>query len=139
MKPYRTEWRIYHEELLLAGSLDMLYELEDGTYFIADWKRSKEINTTHKYEKYPKFSSIEGLESIPDTNYWHYAIQLNLYRMILQEKYQKVISKMAIIIMHPNQDNYQMLDIPAMNSEIEIIKKNRLTWLKGGDTLITRI
>ena len=26
LKPYRTEWTIYHEDLKLAGSIDMIYE-----------------------------------------------------------------------------------------------------------------
>ena len=38
LKPYRTEWMIYDEDLKLAGSIDMVYENADGTLSIYDWK-----------------------------------------------------------------------------------------------------
>jgi hypothetical protein len=32
LKPYRTEWTVFHEEARIAGSIDMVYEMiEDGT------------------------------------------------------------------------------------------------------------
>jgi len=45
LKPYRTEWIIYHEDLKLAGSIDMIYENEDGTKLIkkAVWDTTQEI------------------------------------------------------------------------------------------------
>ena len=46
--PYRLEWRIFHEELDLAGSVDFVGKCEDGTYWIVDWKRSKEIKRQGK-------------------------------------------------------------------------------------------
>jgi len=30
-RPYRTEWMIYDEELRFAGSVDMIFQNEDGT------------------------------------------------------------------------------------------------------------
>ena len=33
MTPYRTEWMVYHEELRLAGSIDMIFENKvEGSY-----------------------------------------------------------------------------------------------------------
>ena len=43
LKPYRTEWCVYYEELKLSGSIDMIFENPDGTLQIYDWKRCKEI------------------------------------------------------------------------------------------------
>ena len=34
LKPYRTEWMIFDEDLKLAGSIDMVYENPDGTLSI---------------------------------------------------------------------------------------------------------
>jgi hypothetical protein len=34
LKPYRTEWTIYDEELKIAGSIDMVYEKPNGTLAI---------------------------------------------------------------------------------------------------------
>ena len=43
LKPYRTEWVVYYEELKISGSIDMIFENPDGTLQIYDWKRCKEI------------------------------------------------------------------------------------------------
>ena len=64
LKPYRTEWMIWHEDLQLAGSIDMVFENKDGTFEIYDWKRSKEIKTA----PWLRFSKTPCLEHIPDTN-----------------------------------------------------------------------
>ena len=44
LEPYRTEWTIFHEELRLSGSIDMVFRnKKDGTFSIYDWKRCREI------------------------------------------------------------------------------------------------
>jgi hypothetical protein len=46
VEPYRTEWRIAAPEYSLAGSVDFVGLLPDGTYCIMDWKRSKNLPTS---------------------------------------------------------------------------------------------
>ena len=41
MEPYRTEWMVWDKELKFAGSIDMIYENDDGSLELYDWKRSK--------------------------------------------------------------------------------------------------
>ena len=84
--PYRTEWMIYDEDLKLAGSIDMVYENSDGTLMIYDWKRCKDIAKTSNFNKY---ALTESINNLPDTNYWHYSLQLNTYKAILERKYEK--------------------------------------------------
>jgi hypothetical protein len=81
LKPYRTEWMIYDEDLKLAGSIDMVYENPDGSLMIYDWKRAKEISKTTGFKKYGK---TECINHLPDTNFWHYSLQLNTYKAILE-------------------------------------------------------
>ncbi len=49
-RPYRTEWMVYHEELRLARSIDMVFENKDGTLQIYDWKRCRDIKKTMPLE-----------------------------------------------------------------------------------------
>ena len=35
-KPFRTEWKIFDEKQLIAGTLDMVYKKPDGSLFIFD-------------------------------------------------------------------------------------------------------
>lgn len=119
--PYRTEWMIYHEDLKLAGSVDMVYEdpnSNDGSLMIYDWKRSKEIKKT---DHFLKFSKTECISHLPDTNYWHYSLQLNTYKAIIEEKYGKKVSKLCLVCLHPNNKNktFQIIPVPDLQNEVK--------------------
>ena len=118
LKPYRTEWTIYHEELKLAGSIDMVYENPDGTLSIYDWKRSAEINRFNAWDKY---AITECINHMPDSNFWHYALQLNTYKAILEEKYEKIVKDLYLVRLHPNcEDNtYELIKVPDLKRDIK--------------------
>lgn len=117
MVPYRTEWRVYDEDLKMAGSIDMVYENPDGTLAIYDWKRVREIKQTNEWRK---FATDERIGHVPDTNYWHYALQLNLYKTILERRYGKTVSSMVLVRLHPEAEtaSYELVSVPPMVHEI---------------------
>jgi hypothetical protein len=117
LKPYRTEWCVYYEELKLSGSIDMIFENPDGTLQIYDWKRCKEISYESGFGKSARTACISHL---PDTNFWHYALQLNVYRAILEQKYEKKITGLYLVCMHPDNPykNYDRIEVPFMDKEI---------------------
>lgn len=116
--PYRTEWMIYDESTKLAGSIDMLFKLPDGSLHIYDWKRAKAITKTTAYNQY---ALTECISHLPDTNYWHYALQLNTYKSILERCYGERISGMFLIGLHPNQPNYQRFSVPVLADEMDAL------------------
>ena len=62
LKAYRTEWCVFHEELKLSGSIDMLFIDENtGEFMIYDWKRSKGIEYENNYGKSAITSCIDCL------------------------------------------------------------------------------
>lgn len=126
-KPYRTEWMIYDEDLKLSGSIDMVYENPDGSLNIYDWKRAKEITRTNSFNK---FAITKAISSIPDTNFWHYALQLNTYKSILERKYGKVIKDLYLIRLHPNAESYEKIVLPDLSKEIQILFQQRLVDLQ---------
>ncbi len=93
--PFRTEMMIYDEDLKICGSVDMLFQNEDGTLSIYDWKFAKEIQT-HSYGK----KALAPIEQWNDCNTVHYALQLNVYREILERKYGYTIRDMVLVFMH---------------------------------------
>ena len=119
MQPYRTEWCIYHEEYKLMGCLDILYTTTDNygnvEYILCDWKRCKDISKTSKYDKMCLNSK---LDDIPDAGFWRYSIQLNLYAIILRDKYDIDVSQMFIINFHPNGSNYDVVTVSDMKEKI---------------------
>lgn len=116
LKPYRTEWTIYDKQLKLAGSIDMVYENPDGTLMIYDWKRCKEIKKDNRWDT----STHPFLSHIPDCNFWHYSLQLNTYKAILEKNYDKKITKMCLICLHPNNKNKSYLEYEVDDMDVEM-------------------
>jgi len=77
LRPYRTEWTVFHEELKLSGTIDMLFENLD-----------------------PATGKPDGTFAI---------LQLNLYKLILTEKYGIRVSSMYIVCLHPQNANMDYL------------------------------
>lgn len=117
LKPYRTEWMIYDTELKFAGSIDMVYENEDGTLMIYDWKRAKEIN---KSTSFGQKSITSCIQHVPDTNFWHYSLQLNTYKALLEKIYNKKVTDLFLVRLHPNhpEKTYELIRCADMQKEI---------------------
>lgn len=109
-KPYRAEWTVYHEEFKLAGTIDMVFVLPDGTLEVYDWKRTKGL-----VKKGYSNALHPAIAHLPDTNFWQYAVQLNLYRYILEAKYDKKVSGMFLACFHPTQPAYQVEPVPELD------------------------
>jgi ATP-dependent exoDNAse (exonuclease V) beta subunit len=125
-RPYRTEWMIYDEDVKISGSIDMVYENEDGTLSIYDWKRAKEISKTTRFNKYATNAIIDH---IPDTNFWHYSLQLNTYKAILERKYKKQIKDLYLVRLHPNnpRETFDLIKCANLQDEVAALFEDRLT------------
>ena len=112
LTPYRTEWMVWDKELRLAGSVDMLFENPDGTLQIYDWKRVEELKHEPEFNKY---ATTHCISHLPDTNFWHYALQLNVYKAILESKYDKKITDLYLVCLHPDNVSvsYTHLTLPT--------------------------
>jgi hypothetical protein len=134
LKPYRSEWMIFDEDVRLAGSIDMVFkasadENDDDELYIYDWKRCKDIKKTSPFNE---FSHTDCISHLPDTNYWHYALQLNTYKAILESKYNKKVTKLCLVCLHPNLSSYQLLTVPDLSNEIKelfALRKQQLSLL----------
>jgi hypothetical protein len=119
MRPYRSEWYVFDEDedVRVCGSIDMLFsDIADETnrrLFIVDWKRSKEIRTRNVFEKgYGPCSHYDSC------NHVQYSLQLNLYKYILEAKYDKVIVGMMLVILHPTNKTYKLFPVADMQADI---------------------
>jgi CRISPR/Cas system-associated exonuclease Cas4 (RecB family) len=142
LEPYRSEWMIWDSDFKLAGTMDAVFKnTRTGNLCIYDWKRvSSSLEPDISVVKWgyevaedewlqPVSSSIqsmkEPLQDIKDTKYWHYALQLNLYRYILEKNYGVIIEEMCLVQIHPSFENYRIHRIPRMNEAIERILEYR--------------
>ena len=121
LEPYRTEWSIFDGIIGLAGQIDMLYKKKDGTYAIYDWKRVKEIKKDNSYEK--------GIGNLDHCNYNHYSLQLNVYKRLLETRYDMKISEMMLVILHPDNKTFLLENLNDMSPYIDMIFKKRFEGL----------
>lgn len=105
-RPFRTEWIVYDEKNKVAGTIDFVLANENGDLILLDWKRSKEIKYENSFSK--GFPPIAHLQ---DCNFNHYCLQLNLYRHILETKYNKKVLGMFLAVFHPNYPEPQFIHI----------------------------
>jgi ATP-dependent exoDNAse (exonuclease V) beta subunit len=120
VEPYRTEWMVFWEEYKIAGSIDMVFVNPDGSLQIYDWKRCEEIECE---DRFGKTATTEGIQHLPDTNFWHYALQLNVYKTILEKKYEKTVSKLCLVCLHPNNPykTYTQIPVPILEKEMSTV------------------
>lgn len=129
LTPYRTEWVIYNEDLKMSGSIDMVYENPDGTLSIYDWKRSKSITKKDTFNS--SYASTECISHLPNSNFWHYSIQLNMYKAILEEKYGKKVTDLYLVRLHPNNINktYDLIKCSDLSSEVSELFEERKKYI----------
>ena len=72
---------VFSPRFRIAGSIDVLARRRDGSFSIIDWKFIKTLRMT-------AFSNKRGIhlatQHLPDCNYFHYALQTNIYEHILK-------------------------------------------------------
>lgn len=124
LTPFRTEWMIYDEPSKLAGSVDMLFKdpTDPNTLHIYDWKRCKEITKTSQF---CKTSTNPLIEELPDTNYWHYCLQLNMYKYIIEKNYGYKVNDLYLVALHPDNENYKKIKVVNLQPQVELLVKER--------------
>lgn len=122
LKPYRTEWSVYDYELGIAGSIDFV-DNQNGEYSIYDWKRSErlivnglpaKINPYGEKGNYP-------LEHLDNSPYYHYALQLSIYKYILEHNYNMKIVHLRLGIFHPSYMKPYLLEMPYLEDEVNTL------------------
>ena len=130
--PYRTEWCVWHEDYQLAGSIDMIFENPDGTLQIYDWKRvNKDLGPGHPNPRFPKYGIITGLDTMVDSPFWHYALQLNMYKRVLETKYGKQVTALYLVCLHPTHPGYLRIHVPFIPGAIDCVLRYRKAQLQG--------
>ncbi len=121
--PHRTEWKIFDEEYEISGTVDFL--AKNGTeYEIYDWKRSLKVVDSisgrpiveNRWDK-----GLFNLKDMGDTSYNHYSIQLSLYRYILEKNYEIDVSKLFLVVLHPDYIKYYKVEVPYLKDKVEYI------------------
>lgn len=127
--PFRSEWRIFSERYRVAGTLDFLAG-EKGRFELWDWKRSSKVVSPEGEPICEGFRGKCGVKAsvahIPDTSYWHYALQLSLYRYILETEYDIPTAVARLGVFHPDYGCPWVVEVPYLRREAKAILDSRL-------------
>ena len=121
MTPHRTELCIFHCALRVAGQIDALFLDANWNLVIVDWKRVRTLRTEgFDPLRYP-------FDCLPDCNYWLYALQLNLYKYILEStEYAFDVSAMYLAVVHPEQPVPRLVEVPRLDAEMRALHEHEI-------------
>ena len=123
IEPYRQEWPVYDKDLNIAGTIDLICQNDDGEFTIYDWKRSSKVVNAQGQpivEGFRGKMSYNGI-SLPDTSFYHYCIQQNLYRYMLEKHYGIKIKAMNLVVLCPDYPTYYVASVPKMDQLVQQI------------------
>lgn len=114
---------VYCEKFKIAGTVDLLlYNKTNNIYSLLDWKTSKKISKTAYGGKK---GILKETSDLPDTKFNHYALQLSLYRYLLEKNYGINVQEQSIV--HLDRDSIKEHPTPYMEDYIVSLLKNYYT------------
>jgi hypothetical protein len=120
IKPYRQEWPVYDLKLNVAGTIDLICQEDDGTFTIYDWKRSSKVVNAFGQPITEGFNgkmSLNGI-NLPDTSFYHYCLQQNLYRYMLETHYGIRVRAMNLVVLCADYPSYYVAQVPKMDEVV---------------------
>ena len=119
---------VFSPRFRVAGSIDLLCQFDDMNFDIGDWKFVKAIDTS----SYGNRTSIHPATSmLPDCNFYHYALQLNCYKMILKiEGYIPPQAKVRHFLMRYNAEThaFERIDLPDLSLQAMMLIAWNISW-----------
>jgi len=113
---------IYSTEIKIAGTIDLLvFNPNDNSYTIIDWKTSKKIPTT-AYNN--KTGIKKSTSNILDCKFNHYSMQLSLYKYILKKFYNLNIKNLKIAHLMDEQCNIILAEDYSTNIPLMLEDSN---------------
>ena len=118
------ELPIGSEEYDIASCVDHLfYNKLTGGLVLVDYKTNSLMDGYNK-KPYKKAMKVP-LSHINDDALHHYHIQLSIYKYLIEKYAGLKVDEMFIVYMSENIENYEIIDIPYLKEEVEMILNTR--------------
>lgn len=116
------EFIIGSSEYDIASAVDHLFINKfTGELIMIDYKTNSDI---YKNDKYARKMKVP-LNKLKDNTINHYALQLSIYKFLI-EKYTNIkISEFFIVWFSEKNDNYTIIEVPYLENEVIKILENR--------------
>jgi hypothetical protein len=81
---------------------------------IFDWKRTPEMKKENRWD-----SGLAPICHLDDCKFNHYSLRLNIYKFILEQKYEKTVKSLTLVCFHPLNDDFFMEKVDDLQHEIK--------------------
>jgi len=122
-KAYRTEWEIFAEDEHLAGSIDLVMKTDTG-YVLVDWKCSDKLE--EHMRSFAGKRMKEPLSMLEDCDGKQYALQLSIYRWILQKYYDVNVVDQYVCSIHEEKPYHT--NLPYLKHHVCFLMRCRREW-----------
>ena len=120
----QDELPIGSEEYDIASCVDHLfYNKLTGGLVLVDYKTNSLMDGYNK-KAYKKAMKVP-LSHLNDDALHHYHIQLSIYKYLIEKYTGLKVDEMFIVYMSENIENYEIIDIPYLKEEVEMILNTR--------------
>lgn len=117
------EFVIGSREYDIASCVDDLFVNKlTGGLVMVDYKTNTDIYKNDKYAKKMK----PPLDHLKDTTLNHYALQVSIYKFLIETYTDLKVDEMFIVWFSENNENYEILEVPYLKKEVKEI----LEWRK---------
>lgn len=118
LKPIRSEWVIFNEDITRASAIDGVFLNKKGEIVIVDLKTYKEMT----FEGYKDKTMFPPLDHVPDAKYWMTSLQIGVYDNWLRNYYNVPVSDTHYIF-HINKEVTDYHIAFDLKQEVETITK----------------
>lgn len=123
--PLFSEFIIGDKDYRICGTIDQLfYNTRENELQIWDWKTNKSIEIDKKFPT-DKFM-LEPITDIQNTNFWHYSIQLSLYKFILEKNTGIKVGKLWLCHFSDLTEEPTYYECPYLEKTVELILEDNL-------------
>lgn len=117
-KAIRNEYTVYSDEFEVAGTSDLICDIDSNTFDVYDFKTNKKFTFDNGYGKYLK----PPLNNLQQCHYNDYSIQLSLYAYLYAALTNKKVRK--ICILYHNGKEFKCYQTPYLYWEISVLLKH---------------
>jgi len=107
--PLHSEYICYNNSI--AGQIDMICTDSKGNYYILDFKTNEKID----FESYKNTKMLGVLNFIDDSSYWHYCLQLSIYKELCKE-----FDIRKLFLVHITKEKYHFIECENILEKINL-------------------
>lgn len=110
----------------IAGTVDALFQKENGDYIMVDWKRSKHLIIDGYPKKYGYGRGFSILSHLDNSSYYKYELQQSFYRYILEKEYGINLTTMLLVVLHPEYQKHYIIKLSEYRKKevLQLIEYN---------------